>query len=917
MTTPHSAPRPATVGSEHRVKLIPLAIHNAIAATWGRTWRRRSLNLPAPRVMTFQGIQLPTQPLRSWLHLLSRAGMLARRPVPPRISIQPGSEDDAPTDIAELGFELSTEMILDFAQFARTARLKHEEDAVEETLEELSAQASERVGSQAAGEVVEPAFGPAEPLSVDAIDQEFHGISASDEFNDAAAIAEDPQLIASAEDLPSPTASLPADPRMEESSGVVVGSEPQVPAATEYPAAQGTSIGLSERDVPAVESTAEAIADHVPVLSPEVLENAMSVDALANQPVIESSMSLAAAAPAPEPTDTGVALMTVESGVPPLVEATEHLACEVEAPSLPEQPAAQCVAAPAELEGPALVAAPALEALDASATTLPEDPQQLAPLEDFTPEVAEPSLFDLPGEVSAQDEQEALHLAEVAIHDAAEAVAESVPQEPKLELAEDLMSAMVGPLLADQPALPSVTEPEATASAEISAAERLEVTSPEITPVAVPAEQTETAPITPPMVVTVTLRAKPRTNAADIAAQEPSSLQAPVESLLPEALPVAAQELAEESAIVAQVVVPNADLPGHGELELIGSTESLDVRMQGAGMHWDLVEPLQPSDLESVELLESDLQPDALASSDGFAAEDSFEPIMASLADTLAVLATASRASSSEGLEVQQPDESTALSVAYSSDVPKADDSNLEAVLQGILIQKESVMTDMHDDVLAETKPQDTTIPITSAELQEVAAALSVPQLDADPDDVLSDVQNTLNSLAGMAQGLTHQKQAAVRLQDELEEWNGQLQERERLAGDKEERLLQLENHLKQAKTNLDRMAAENNRLLAERSEALKGLAQTVDLRDKTTLKRAESIQLEQQRIDEQLAGLRTRASELDERESSLKRKSEELTVRLKQLQSAKDKFSAIVKSFNETVQFNSTLSAISKTVTE
>ncbi|MCJ1888078.1 hypothetical protein LNN38_24715 [Pseudomonas sp. LA21] len=250
-------------------------------------------------------------------------------------------------------------------------------------------------------------------------------------------------------------------------------------------------------------------------------------------------------------------------------------------------------------------------------------------------------------------------------------------------------------------------------------------------------------------------------------------------------------------------------------------------------------------------------------------------------------------------------------------DASMAANSNLEAaMLQGNLIQKESVMTEMHD-VIPEAEISGVSAPISSAELQEVVAALSVPQLDADPDDVLSDVQSTLNSLAGMAQGLSQQKQAAGRLQEELDEWSSQLQERERQATDKEERLLQLENHLKEAKANLDRMAAENNRLLAERSEALKDLAQTVDLRDKATLKRAESIQAEQQRIDEQSAAMRARASELDERESALKRKSEELATRLKQLQSAKDKFSAIVKSFNETVQFNSTLSAISKTVIE
>lgn len=310
------------------------------------------------------------------------------------------------------------------------------------------------------------------------------------------------------------------------------------------------------------------------------------------------------------------------------------------------------------------------------------------------------------------------------------------------------------------------------------------------------------------------------------------------------------------------------------------------------------------------------VQPDDAAVTGDFG----LEPMIASLEDALVVLAATNAGHEQPSMAQVDPvvaaSPAQGASALHVANVQQADDSIPEAAaLQGIFIQKETEMTEMHDESI-EVDAQ-STAPITSVELQEVAATLSVPQLEADPDDVLSDVQSTLNSLAGMAQGLTQQKQAAGRLQEELEEWNNQLQERERLASDKEERLQQLENHLKEAKTNLDRMAAENNRLLAERSEALKELAQTVDLRDKTTIKRAESIQLEQQRIDEQAAGLRHRASELDERESGLKRKNEELGVRLKQLQSAKDKFSAIVKSFNETVQFNSTLSAISKTVSE
>lgn len=336
-----------------------------------------------------------------------------------------------------------------------------------------------------------------------------------------------------------------------------------------------------------------------------------------------------------------------------------------------------------------------------------------------------------------------------------------------------------------------------------------------------------------------------------------------------------------------------------------------EVESPAAVMHWEPVQLYRQPEQDMADTPVFDPAPTASG-----ADEFGFEPMIADLEDALAVLAAVNAVHDEAPVVRLEPAVAAVNTSEPLAEVCQTGHSIPEAAaLQGIFIQKETEMTEMRDESI-EVEAQNTA-PITSVELQEVAATLSVPQLEADPDDVLSDVQSTLNSLAGMAQGLTQQKQAAGRLQEELEEWNAQLQERERLAADKEERLQQLENHLKEAKTNLDRMAAENNRLLAERSEALKELAQTVDLRDKTTIKRAEAIQLEQQRIDEQAANLRNRASELDERESALKRKSEELSVRLKQLQSAKDKFSAIVKSFNETVQFNSTLSAISKTVNE
>lgn len=402
--------------------------------------------------------------------------------------------------------------------------------------------------------------------------------------------------------------------------------------------------------------------------------------------------------------------------------------------------------------------------------------------------------------------------------------------------------------------------------------------------------------------------------------QKGSASEPMVEVAAEQSLVAQARGTDEPEVVVPETVTERAPISEEatGQLQPESAEASAQPEMESPAdvTHWQPAEPEHEP-----ELAQADAQVVAPAQETACADEFGFEPMIASLEDALAVLAAANAvhdeasALQVEVVAVASPAQSDVAPLA--ADAQQADDNIPEvSTLQGIFIQKETEMTEMSDESIG-VDAQAAAAPITSVELQEVAATLSVPQLEADPDDVLSDVQSTLNSLAGMAQGLTQQKQAAGRLQEELEEWNNQLQERERLAGDKEERLLQLENHLKEAKTNLDRMATENNRLLAERSEALKELAQTVDLRDKTTIKRAESIQLEQQRIDEQAGNLRSRASELDERESALKRKSEELGVRLKQLQSAKDKFSAIVKSFNETVQFNSTLSAISKTVND
>ncbi|AYF90395.1 hypothetical protein SA496_20130 [Pseudomonas sp. JS3066] len=181
-------------------------------------------------------------------------------------------------------------------------------------------------------------------------------------------------------------------------------------------------------------------------------------------------------------------------------------------------------------------------------------------------------------------------------------------------------------------------------------------------------------------------------------------------------------------------------------------------------------------------------------------------------------------------------------------------------------------------------------------------------------DNLLGDVQNTLDSLADMAKGLTQQKLDALKHQESLEQRKAQLQDKERLLADKEEQLRLLEVRLTREVGNLERSAEDNARALAERSAALKSLAENVEARDRSTARLAETLRHEKQRNDELTEALQRRSDALDEREAALGRKEDELAENLKQLIAAKDRFRALVKSFNETVQFNDTLNAISNT---
>ncbi|HCR1637350.1 TPA: hypothetical protein ACQTXZ_004168 [Pseudomonas aeruginosa] len=183
-----------------------------------------------------------------------------------------------------------------------------------------------------------------------------------------------------------------------------------------------------------------------------------------------------------------------------------------------------------------------------------------------------------------------------------------------------------------------------------------------------------------------------------------------------------------------------------------------------------------------------------------------------------------------------------------------------------------------------------------------------------DTEHLLQDVQGTLADLAGMAQQLSQQKQEALKQQESLESRQTQLHEKERQLQEKEKQLRQWHKRLQDDRQALERETEQSNRLLAERSAALQQLAESVEARERSSARRAEVLQIEQERLEELRSQQNLRQAELEKREASVQQRSLELGERFKKLESAREKLAQIVKGFNETVQFNTALHAISHT---
>jgi hypothetical protein len=207
---------------------------------------------------------------------------------------------------------------------------------------------------------------------------------------------------------------------------------------------------------------------------------------------------------------------------------------------------------------------------------------------------------------------------------------------------------------------------------------------------------------------------------------------------------------------------------------------------------------------------------------------------------------------------------------------------------------------------------------VTATEFSDIDPVTALPEsrddferliasnVSHDTEYLLQDVQETLGSLTGMANRLAEQKKDTLKLQKTLHGRDIALQEKERLLGEKEESLRQMHKQLLHDRNLLNQEAESNAQVIAERSATLQQLTSSLEARERASARRAELLHQENTRADELSTMFRGRLAQLQKREDELERKGQELNENLKHLKSAKDRFSTIVKSFNETVNLGS-----------
>ena len=157
-----------------------------------------------------------------------------------------------------------------------------------------------------------------------------------------------------------------------------------------------------------------------------------------------------------------------------------------------------------------------------------------------------------------------------------------------------------------------------------------------------------------------------------------------------------------------------------------------------------------------------------------------------------------------------------------------------------------------------------------------------------DTEHLLQDVQGTLADLAGMAQQLSQQKQEALKQQESLESLQTQLHEKERQLQEKEKQLRQWHKRLQD-----DRQALGGKPSRA--TVSWPSAARPATTRGKRRspraqrARRAEVLQIEQERLEELRSQQNLRQAELEKREASVQQRSLELGERFKKLESARE----------------------------
>ena len=164
-----------------------------------------------------------------------------------------------------------------------------------------------------------------------------------------------------------------------------------------------------------------------------------------------------------------------------------------------------------------------------------------------------------------------------------------------------------------------------------------------------------------------------------------------------------------------------------------------------------------------------------------------------------------------------------------------------------------------------------------------------------------------------MAQQLSQQKQEALKQQESLESLQTQLHEKERQL---QERKSSSGSGTSACRTTARRWSGKPSRATVSWPSAARPATTRGKRRSPRAqrARRAEVLQIEQERLEELRSQQNLRQAELEKREASVQQRSLELGERFKKLESAREKLAQIVKGFNETVQFNTALHAISHT---